>query len=68
MVSALQPPSLLAKRVITNDPDTLLASLQTSFRQAVEIKLVVSFILESGVRLLLRIYGALRPEAFPFAS
>lgn len=31
----------------------MLAALQTSFREAVEIKLVVSFIMESGVRLLL---------------
>jgi superfamily II DNA or RNA helicase len=39
--------------VITNDRVSLLRSLQSSIRRAEQIKLVVSFVVESGVRLLL---------------
>lgn len=39
--------------VITNDKVTLLKSLQAAMKRAEEIKLVVSFVVESGVRLLL---------------
>lgn len=41
------------RNVITNHQVTLLSSLQESFARADEIKIVVSFVLESGVRLLL---------------
>lgn len=40
--------------VITNDKVTLLKSLQAAMKRAEEIKLVVSFVVESGVRLLLQ--------------
>lgn len=39
--------------VITNDKAPLLGSLQDSFARAEQIKIVVSFVMESGVRLLL---------------
>lgn len=39
--------------VITNHQVSLLSSLKESFARAEQIKIVVSFILESGVRLLL---------------
>lgn len=39
--------------VITNDKVTLLTNLQSSFTQASQIKIIVSFVFESGVRLLL---------------
>ena len=39
--------------VITNHLVSLLSSLKESFARAEQIKIVVSFILESGVRLLL---------------
>lgn len=41
------------QNVITNDSVSLLSHLQASFKRARQIKLVVSFIMESGVRLLL---------------
>ena len=41
------------KNVITNDKVPLLNYLQESFARATQIKIIVSFILESGVRLLL---------------
>lgn len=50
--------------VITNDRLTLLTNLQKSFKQATEIKLVVSFVMESGVRLLLpELIEALKRDA-----
>ncbi len=41
------------RNVITNERFSLLSSLQDSFKRANQIKLVVSFVMESGVRLLL---------------
>lgn len=41
------------RNVITNNQVSLLSSLQDSFTRAKQIKLVVSFVMESGVRLLL---------------
>ena len=41
------------RNVITNYQVSLLRSLQESFARAEQIKMVVSFVLESGVRLLL---------------